>query len=155
MKGEGFSLVLQDVAVVLDYMIGATKTPPSPPHFSCRLGCPRATPHHDPSNLLCSIRLRQHKSHSHHETRDVLQEDDRNAPLAAQLDEMCRLQSRLREQHAVVGHDAHALPVQVAESCDHRRAVTLLELVETAPVNQASNDLNIDRSTFARREKDA
>src|SRR5256885_7975024 len=38
-----------------------------------------------------------------HETRNVLQKDERNSPLVAELDEMRGLERGLAEQHAVVG----------------------------------------------------
>jgi hypothetical protein len=42
---------------------------------------------------------------THHEARDVLQEHQRDAALARQLDEVRRLLRALAEEHAVVGED--------------------------------------------------
>jgi len=99
---------------------------------------------------VCSLRTASPTNfptfHSHHEPRDVLQKNYRGSPLAAQLDEVRRLQGRLREQHAVVRHDAHALPVQVAKAADNGRPVALLELVETAAVEQTGDHLQREHS---------
>ena len=57
-----------------------------------------------------------------HEAGDVLQEDQRDAAQVAQLDEVRRLERRLREQHAVVGDDADEEAVQPREAGDERRA---------------------------------
>ena len=48
-----------------------------------------------------------------HEAGDVLQEQQRDAALVAQLDEVRALERRLAEQHAVVGEDADRVPVQM------------------------------------------
>src|SRR5262249_41199333 len=42
----------------------------------------------------------------HHESHDVLQKQQRDAALTAELDEVGRLQGRFRKQDAVVGKDA-------------------------------------------------
>jgi len=51
-----------------------------------------------------------------HEAGDVLQEDQRDAALAAQLDEVRALQGALGEQDAVVGDDADGHAVQMRRS---------------------------------------
>ncbi len=87
-----------------------------------------------------------------HETGDVLQKDQRDAALRAQLDEVRALQRRLGKQDAVVGDDADRHAVQVGESADQRRAVERLELVEFAVVDDAGDDFaNIERLAQARR----
>jgi hypothetical protein len=47
-----------------------------------------------------------------HEAGDVLQEDQRDAALGAQLDEVGALLGRLAKQDAVVGDDAHRHAVE-------------------------------------------
>src|SRR5471030_2276625 len=51
-----------------------------------------------------------------HEAGDVLQEDQRDAALATQLDEMCGLQRRLVEQDAIVGDDADRIAPDTRET---------------------------------------
>ena len=75
------------------------------------------------------------------EAGDVLQEDERHAAQVAELDEVRRLERRLREQHAVVGDDADEQAVQAREAGDERRAVALLELVEARAVDEPRDDL--------------
>ena len=53
---------------------------------------------------------------SDHEAGDVLQEHQRDAALAAQLDEVRALQRRFGEQDAVVGEDADRIAVRYARS---------------------------------------
>ncbi|SKU05358.1 Uncharacterised protein [Mycobacteroides abscessus subsp. abscessus] len=48
---------------------------------------------------------------AHHESGDVLQEEQRYAPLIAELDEMRCFHSTFSEQHTVVRNDAHWMPV--------------------------------------------
>ncbi len=76
---------------------------------------------------------------AHHETGDVLQEEERYLALGAQLDKVSRLERRLGEQHAVVGYDADRVAVEAREARDQRLAVHLLELVEAAAVDEASD----------------
>ena len=75
------------------------------------------------------------------EAGDVLQEEQRDAPQVAQLDEVRALERRLREEHAVVGDDADQEPVQAREAGHERRAVALLELVEPRAVHEPRDDL--------------
>ena len=51
-----------------------------------------------------------------HEAGDVLQEEQRDLPLAAQLDEMRALQRRFGKEDAVVGEDADADSVDGGEA---------------------------------------
>ena len=76
-----------------------------------------------------------------HEAGDVLQEDQRDLALAAQLDEMRALQRAFGKQHAIVGDDADRHAVQMRKAGDQRRAVVLLELVELGAVDDARDDL--------------
>ena len=78
---------------------------------------------------------------AHHEARDVLHEDQRDAAHPAQLDEVRGLERRLGEQHAVVGDDADEQPLQVREAGDDGRRVEALELVEARSVHQARQHL--------------
>ena len=48
---------------------------------------------------------------SDHEPSDVLQEDNRNLALGAELDEVSALLRALREEHTVVGDDTNRVAV--------------------------------------------
>ena len=76
-----------------------------------------------------------------HEAGDVLQEQQRDLALVAQLDEMRALDRGFAEQHAVVGDDADRVAVDVREAGDQRLAVLGLELVELTAVDDAGDDL--------------
>ncbi len=76
-----------------------------------------------------------------HEARDVLQEHQRDLPLAGELDEVGALQRALGEQHAVVGQDRHRIAPDPREAADQGRAVERLELVEVAAVDDAGDHL--------------
>ena len=76
-----------------------------------------------------------------HEAGDVLQKDERDAALGAQLDEMRALQRALREQDAVIGEDADRVAPDPRKAADQGRAVEPLELVELAAVDDAGDDL--------------
>ena len=76
-----------------------------------------------------------------HEAGDVLQEDQRDAALVAQLDEVGALERRLAEQDPVVGDDADLVPPDVGEAGHQRLAVELLELVEPAAVDDPADHL--------------
>jgi hypothetical protein len=78
---------------------------------------------------------------AHHEAGDVLQEDQRDLALAAQLDEVRALVGALREQDAVVGDDAHGHAFDVGKAGDQGGAVAGLELVELGAVDQAGDHL--------------
>src|SRR5690606_30109913 len=74
-----------------------------------------------------------------HETGDVLQEQQRNAALAGQLDEMRTFLRRLGEEDAVVGQDRDRIAMDMREAADQRAAVQRLELVEQRTVNEAGD----------------
>ena len=76
-----------------------------------------------------------------HEAGDVLQEDERDAPLAAELDEVRALLRRLGEEHAVVREDPDRDPLDAREACDERLAVQRLELVEARAVDDPRDQL--------------
>ena len=76
-----------------------------------------------------------------HEAGDVLQEHERDAALAAELDEVRAFERGLGEQDAVVGDDADRHAPDAREAGDERRAVARLELVEVAAVDDARDDL--------------
>src|SRR5262249_13987003 len=78
---------------------------------------------------------------ANHEARDVLQEYEGDAALAAQLDEMRALQRAFAEQNAVVGDDADGKTPDMGKAADQRRAVKLLELVEFRAVDNARDDV--------------
>lgn len=84
---------------------------------------------------------------AHHESSDVLQEDQRDAPLTAEFDKVSCLQRRLGEKDAIVRYDAHALPVQLPEPRHHRGPVSLLELLEAAAIDQPCDHLTISIGT--------
>src|SRR5688572_27022036 len=72
-----------------------------------------------------------------HEARDVLQEQERHAAPVAKLDEVRRLERRLREQDTVVREDPDGLAPELRERADDRRAVARLELVELRAIHDA------------------
>src|SRR5204862_8357921 len=76
-----------------------------------------------------------------HEAGDVLQEDERDAALARELDEVRALLRRLGEQHAVVREDADWIALDSRKARDERLAVERLELVEARAVDDAANQL--------------
>ena len=76
-----------------------------------------------------------------HEAGDVLQEEERDVALRAELDEVGPLQRRLGEQDSVVRDDADRHAGDVGEAAHQRRAVELLELVEARIVHDARDDL--------------
>ena len=71
---------------------------------------------------------------------DVLQKDERDAAQVAELDEVGRFERRLGEEHAVVGHDPDQKAVQPREAGHQRGPVSLLELVESRPVDEPGED---------------
>src|SRR5206468_11660156 len=71
-----------------------------------------------------------------HEAGDVLQKQQRNLALAAQLNEVRRLESGLGKQHAIVSDDADQVAVNARKASDQSRAVAGLELVQTAAIDQ-------------------
>ena len=72
---------------------------------------------------------------------DVLQEQQRGHAFVAQFDEMCTLERRFAEQHAVVGHDPDRVAVDAGEAGHQRGAVIGLEFGELAAVDDAGDDL--------------
>src|SRR5205085_11230981 len=71
----------------------------------------------------------------------VLEEDERDPPLAAELDEVRALLGRLGEEHAVVGEDPDVEALDPREAGDERLAVDLLELLEARAVDDARDQL--------------
>ena len=76
-----------------------------------------------------------------HEARHVLQEHQGNTAAVAELDEVCGLEGRFGEEHAVVGDDPDRVPVQMSETSHERGAVLGLELVELTAVDQSRDHL--------------
>src|SRR5207253_8383043 len=76
-----------------------------------------------------------------HEAGDVLQEDERNLPLAGELDEVRALLRGLREEDAVVREDPDREPLDPCEAADERLAVERFELVEAAAVDDPGDHL--------------
>ena len=86
-----------------------------------------------------------------HEAGDVLQEQQRDVALVAQLDEMRALERRFGEQHAVVGQDADRIAAPGRGAADQRRAELGLELLQLRIVDQARDHLaHIDRAASGR-----
>src|SRR5690606_16243933 len=77
---------------------------------------------------------------THHEAGDVLQEDQRNAALAAQFDEVGAFLGGFRKQDAVVGDDAYRHAVDMGESGHQRRAEACLEFIEFGAVDDTGDD---------------
>lgn len=78
---------------------------------------------------------------SDHESGDVLQEDQRDAALGAELDKVGALDGRGGEEDAVVGDDANLLAVNLSETSHQCGTVVSLELGELGAVDDAGNDL--------------
>ncbi len=76
-----------------------------------------------------------------HEAGDVLQEQQRNAALAAQLDEVRALDRTVRKQDAVVRKNAYRHAVQMRKAAHQRGAEAGLELVELGTIHDAGDDL--------------
>jgi len=82
-----------------------------------------------------------------------LQEQQRHAALAAQLDEMRRFQRALRKQNPVVAENADRNTVNVGEAGDQRGAVERLELVELGAVDHLAPSASmLSRLTVASTE---
>ncbi len=73
----------------------------------------------------------------HHEACDVLQEQQRNVPLIAQLDEMRSLERGLREQHAIVPQDPDGIAMHARKPRHQCRSELRLELLARAAVGDA------------------
>lgn len=76
-----------------------------------------------------------------HEAGDVLQEQQRDAALVAQLDEVGALLGRFGEQDAVVGDDPDRVAVDPGEAGDQGLPELGLELREPGAVGDARDDL--------------
>ena len=76
-----------------------------------------------------------------HEARDVLEEDERDPPLARELDEVRALLRRLGEEDPAVREDADRVALDPGEAADERVAVERLELVEAAAVHDPRDHL--------------
>src|SRR5262245_26447855 len=78
---------------------------------------------------------------SDHEAGDVLQEDEWDAALVTQLDEMRRLESGLTEKDSIVGDNADWVSVNARKATHKCCAVARFELAEFASIHEAGNDL--------------
>src|SRR5690606_9879703 len=76
-----------------------------------------------------------------HEACDVLQEQQRDAALTGQLDEVRALLRGLSEQDAVVGQNRDGIALYMREAADQRAAVQRLEFVEHRTVDEAGDYL--------------
>src|SRR3546814_11216564 len=86
----------------------------------------------DALGLICS---------ADHEAADVLEEEQGDAPLLRQFDEMRVLDRALAEQHAVVREDRDGNAPDMREAANQRAAVVRLELVKLAAVNDPREHL--------------
>ncbi len=77
---------------------------------------------------------------AHHEAGDVLQEHQRYAFAAAQLDEMRAFQRTLGKQNAVVRQDSDRDAVDVGKAADQRGAVKRLEFVKPCAIDKARDE---------------
>lgn len=75
-----------------------------------------------------------------HEAGDVLEEDQGDAALGAEFDEVSTLLSGGGEEDAVVGDDADFVAVDRGEAGDERAAEVALELGEVAAVYYTRDD---------------
>src|SRR5205807_2645387 len=78
---------------------------------------------------------------SHHETYDVVNEEERNASSVAQLDEVRALLRALAEHDPIVGDDTNRLAADFGKATNQGLTVKGLEWVEAAVVDQAGEDL--------------
>src|SRR6185436_539459 len=76
-----------------------------------------------------------------HEAGDVLQEQEWNAALPAQLDEVGRLQCGFVEQDPVVAENSDRIAPDMRKTTDDGGAIELLELVELAAIDDACDQL--------------
>jgi hypothetical protein len=72
---------------------------------------------------------------------DILQEQQRNAALAGELDEMSALLRAFGEQHAVIGEDRDRHAPDMRKAADERAAIVLLEFVKLAAIDQPRDHL--------------
>src|SRR5204862_6322983 len=61
-----------------------------------------------------------------HEAGDILQEQQRDLPLAAELDEVRAFERAFGKQNAVVGDDADRIATDMGEAANERLAIELL-----------------------------
>jgi len=78
---------------------------------------------------------------AHHETGDVLQEDERNTALRTQFDEVCAFLGAFGKKHAIIGDNADRATHDVGEAGDQGFAETGLELIKPAAIHHAGNHL--------------
>lgn len=75
-----------------------------------------------------------------HEAGNVLEEDQGDAALGAELDEVGALDGRRGEEDAVVGDDADLVAVDGGEAGDEGGTEVVLELGELGAVDDAGDD---------------
>src|SRR3546814_20195355 len=76
-----------------------------------------------------------------HEAADVLEEEQGDAALLRQFDEMRALDRAFAEQHAIVREDRNRNAPDMREAADERAAVIRLEFVKLAAVDDARDHL--------------
>src|SRR5439155_21586932 len=90
---------------------------------------------------------------AYHEAGNVLEEEQGDAAMAAELDEVGALEAALRKEDAVVGKDADGKTHYSREAADQRCTVEGLELLEAAAVDKAGDDLaHVERPAQVRRD---
>src|SRR4028118_1385142 len=80
-------------------------------------------------------------SHSSTKCAPLSADSPNSTPLLATLPTGAPRDAGPPDQHAVVGHDADRVALDVREPADQRRAVELLELAEPAAVDEPRDDL--------------
>src|SRR3546814_6354998 len=75
-----------------------------------------------------------------HEAADILEEEQGDAPLLRQFDEMRALDRAFAEQHAIVREDRYRDAPDMSAAADKSRAICRLELVELAAVADPGDD---------------
>ncbi len=79
-------------------------------------------------------------SRADHEARDILQEDERDATLGAELNEVGTLDGGRGKENTVVGDDANFLAVNFREAGHQGSAIVSLEFSEFGTVDDACDD---------------
>ncbi len=78
---------------------------------------------------------------SDHEAHDILQEQQRNAALAAQFDEVRSLKCAFRKQDSVVAENANRYAVDMRKAGHQSRSVERLEFVELGRIDNSRDHL--------------
>merc|ERR1719400_1522265 len=77
----------------------------------------------------------------HHEASDVLQEQQRDVPLAAKFYEVSSLQSTLRKKHSIVANHTHWGAVEAAKTTNQGVAILCLKLIKFGTIKDSRHHL--------------